>query len=351
MTAQIGYTLSSEEFGPGELVHHAELAERAGFDFASISDHFHPWVDAQGNSPFVWAVLGGVSQVTERIRVGTGVTCPTIRIHPAIVAHAAATAAAMLPGRFWLGVGAGENLNEHILGDRWPPAPVRHEMLEEAVEVIRSLWEGGLTSHRGRHYTVENARLYTLPDEPPPIYVATGGEKATELAGRIGDGMFGLIPDSSVIEGFERAGGSGPKIGQVHVCWAEDPDHARLTAMKFWPNGAVPGNLNWELPLPSLFEDAAEMVDADDIAENIVCGPDPEAHLSAVREFIDAGYDHVYLHQVGPDQEGFIEFAEKELLPELKREPEPADGVHGSTAEAPPPDPLVPSPSPFGPPG
>ena len=316
--AQIGFTLSSEEFGPRELVGFAERAEQVGFDFLSISDHFHPWVDRQGNSPFVWSVLGGIAQVTERVRVGTGVTCPTVRIHPAIIAQAAATSAAMLPGRFFLGVGSGENLNEHILGDRWPEVPVRQEMLEEAIEVMRGMWEGGLYSHHGKHYTVERARLYSLPDEPPPIIVASAGEKATELAGRIGDGIFGLVPESSLIEQFEQAGGKGkPKFGQVHACWAESEDAAKKTAHEWWPNAAIGGNLSWELPLPSLFEDAVDNVEPDDVAESVVCGPDPERHVAAIREFIDAGYSDVYFHQIGPDQEGFLRFAESELLPRL----------------------------------
>jgi G6PDH family F420-dependent oxidoreductase len=316
--ANIGYTLSSEEFGPRELVRFAERAEQAGFDFLSISDHFHPWVDRQGNSPFVWAVLGGVAQVTERVRVTTGVTCPTVRIHPAIVAQAAATAAAMLPGRFMLGVGSGENLNEHILGDRWPRTEVRQEMLVEAIEVIRKLWQGGLTSHEGKHYRVENARIYTLPEELPPILVASAGERATRIAGEHGDGIFGLIPDSSLIEQFEAAGGKGkPKLGQVHACWAESEEEAKRTAHEWWPNAAVPGNLNWELPLPSNFEDAASMADADDVAESVVCGPDPDRLVAEAKEYVDAGYTDVYFHQVGPDQEGFLDFAESELLPRL----------------------------------
>jgi coenzyme F420-dependent glucose-6-phosphate dehydrogenase len=316
--AAIGYTLSSEEFGPNELVRFARRAEEVGFDFLSISDHFHPWVDRQGNSPFVWAVIGGVAQVTQRIDVVTGVTCPTMRIHPAVVAQAAATAATMLPGRFGLGVGSGEALNEHIVGERWPETAVRQERLSEAVEVIRNLWEGGLVSHQGTHYTVENARIYTLPDELPPILVAAAGPRATELAGRIGDGFFGLLPDPEVIRQFERAGGEGkPRYGQVHVCWAEGEAEAKSTALEWWPNAVVGGNLSWELPLPSHFEDATAWADEDDVAEAIVCGPDPERHVAAIRELIDAGYDHVYFHQVGPDQEGFLEFAERELLPRL----------------------------------
>ena len=317
--AAIGYTLSSEEFGPRELVDLAQRAEQVGFDFASISDHYHPWVDQQGNSPFVWAVLGGISRSTERLRVGTGVTCPTTRVHPAIVAQAAATAATMLPGRFFLGVGSGENLNEHILGDRWPETSVRQERLEEAVEVIRLLWRGGLQSHRGRHYTVENARLYTLPDEPPPIMIAAAGERATDLAGRIGDGFFGLVPEAQVIKRFEDAGGKGkPRFGQVHVCFAEDEAEAKRVARQWWPNAVVSGNLPWELPLPSHFEQASEWADEDDVAKAVVCGSDPERFVQSITEFVEAGYDHVYYHQVGPDQEGFLRFAERELLPRLK---------------------------------
>ena len=317
--AKIGYTLSSEEFGPRELVRFAARAEQAGFDFASISDHFHPWVDKQGNSPFVWGTLGGVAVATERLEVITGVTCPTTRIHPAIVAQAAATAAVMFDGRFSLGIGSGENLNEHILGDRWPETRVRQERMLEAIEVIRKLWEGGLTSHHGEHYTVENARIYTLPDKPPPVVIATAGERATKIAGEIGDGMFGLVPDAEVIQAFEKAGGKDkPRYGQVHVCWGEDEAKAKKTALEWWPNAVVGGNLPWELPLPSHYESATEWADEDDIAEAVSCGPDREPILAEVREFVDAGYDHVYFHQIGPQQEEFIDFYERELAPGLE---------------------------------
>src|SRR5918996_3866961 len=188
---ECGYALSSEEHLPLDLVRYARRAEEAGLPFALVSDHFHPWIDRQGESPFVWSVIGGIAVETETLRLGTGVTCPTIRTHPAIIAQAAATSAAMMPGRFFLGVGTGENLNEHILGDRWPPSDIRREMLEEAVDVMRSLWEGGSQSHYGDYYVVENARLYTLPEEPPPILVAASGPRAAELAGRIGDGFVG----------------------------------------------------------------------------------------------------------------------------------------------------------------
>jgi coenzyme F420-dependent glucose-6-phosphate dehydrogenase len=315
---EFGYKLSSEEHGPNDLVSYARRAEEVGFTFAAISDHYHPWIDSQGHSPFVWAVLGGVGQVTTRLQVLTGVTCPSVRIHPAIVAQAASTAALMLPGRFTLGVGSGENLNEHILADRWPEVDVRLEMLEEAVAVIRLLWEGGLRSHHGRHYTVENARLYDLPDQPPPIAVAGSGESSVKLAARIGDGFVGLAPVEGIVEMFEQDGGAGkPRYAEATVCWATDENDARRTVYEQWPIGGIKGQLSQELPNPSQFKQAAEMLDEDQTAATVACGPDPEVHVANARKFIEAGYDHVWFHQIGPDQEGFFRFYENEVLPKL----------------------------------
>jgi coenzyme F420-dependent glucose-6-phosphate dehydrogenase len=311
----IGYALSSEEHMPLDLVRYAAQAEEAGFEYALVSDHFHPWVDKQGQSPVVWSVIGGIAEATESLRLGTGVTCPMIRIHPAIIAQAAATSAAMLPGRFFLGVGTGENLNEHILGDRWPEAAVRLGMLEESIVVIRLLWQGGYQSHHGGYYTVEEARIYTLPDEPPPIYVAASKANAAELAGRLGDGLISTSPDAELVEAFESAGGEGkPKLGQVTVCFAESEDEAKKTAHEWWPNAALTGDLSQELALPRHFEGAAEMVSEDDVAEKIVCGPDSDKYFEQIEKYADAGFDHVYLHQVGPDQDGFFRFAHEELL-------------------------------------
>jgi G6PDH family F420-dependent oxidoreductase len=315
---EIGYALSSEEHAPNDLVRNARSAEEAGFSFALISDHFHPWVGPQGHSPFVWSVIGAIAQATERLRLGTGVTCPLIRIHPAIIAQAAATSAAMMPGRFFLGVGTGENLNEHILGLRWPPYEVRNSMLEEAVEIIRLLWQGGEQSFHGEFYKVENAQLYTLPDETPPIIVAAGGPQSAELAGRIGDGLCSTAPESKTIEQFKQAGGKGPRYGQVTVCWAEDEAEARRTAFEIWPNAANKGELSQELPTPGHFEQLAKMATEEQVAESVVCGPDPKRHIEAIREFVDAGFDHVYIHQVGRDQEGFFRFYERNVLPELR---------------------------------
>ncbi|MFY9554235.1 MAG: TIGR03557 family F420-dependent LLM class oxidoreductase [Blastocatellia bacterium] len=317
---EIGYKLCSEEQEPGELVRYAQRAEEAGFTFAMISDHYHPWTDAQGQSSFVWAVLGAISQSTTRLRLATGVTCPTIRIHPAIIAQAAATVAAMMPGRFMLGLGSGENLNEHILGDRWPPADVRHEMLEEAIEIIRLLWQGEEQSYYGDYYTVENARLYTLPKELPPVLIAGKGSKAALLAGRMGDGFIGTSPKAEIIQKFKKAGGDGPCFGEVSVCWANKEAEARRIAYECWPNAAIEGELTQELRVPAHFEQTTKMVTEEDVAREIVCGPDPERHVAAIKKYSDAGYDHVWIHQAGPDQKGFFEFYEDEVLPMLARE-------------------------------
>jgi G6PDH family F420-dependent oxidoreductase len=314
---ELGYALSSEEHGPRAIVQNARAAEEAGFSFALISDHFHPWVDAQGESPFVWSVIGGIAEATETLRLGTGVTCPTIRIHPAIIAHAAATSAAMMPGRFFLGLGAGENLNEHVVAEGWPAPDERLAMLAEAIEVIRLLWEGGYQTHRGDFFEVEQARLYTLPDEPPPIAVAAAKPRAAELAGEAGDALIGVAPDKQLIDKYEQAGGKGARYGQVTVCWAEDEAEAKKTAREVWPNAALGGDLSYELPLPLHYEQATENVTEDDVAESVICGPDPEPHLEAIREFEQAGYDHVYVHQVGRDQEGFFRYYEQAILPKV----------------------------------
>lgn len=312
---QIGYALSSEEHTPLDLVRNAKRAEAAGFTFSLISDHYHPWVDAQGHSPFVWSVIGSIATSTSSLSLGTGVTCPTVRIHPAIIAQAAATSAAMMPGRFFLGVGSGEALNEHITGERWPETEIRLEMLEESIEVMRLLWQGGNQSHHGKYYTVENARLYTLPEQPIQVIIGASGPKAAELAGRLGDGLCSTSPDKQIVETFQGAGGKGPIYGQMTVCWAKSSEEAVRTAHEIWPNSAIPGELGQELPTPAHFEQAAQMVKPEDIAKQVTHGPDPQPYLDEIEEYIAAGFDHVYLHQIGPDQEGFIRFCESEILP------------------------------------
>jgi coenzyme F420-dependent glucose-6-phosphate dehydrogenase len=315
---ELGYALSSEEHSPADLVRHARLAEEAGFGFGLISDHIHPWTNRQGHSAFVWGALGGIAQATSDFRVGTGVTCPLIRIHPAIVAHAAATAACLMPGRFFLGVGTGENLNEHVLGAKWPAADERLGMLEEAVQVMRLLWQGDYQTHRGRHYTVENLRIFDLPDEPIEVAVAAMQPNAAELAGRIGDALVNVAPKEEIIDKFEAAGGKGkPKYGQVTICWAKSKDEAKQTAFELWPNALVQGSASQELPLPSDFEQLVEDREADELEDVLTLGPDPDEYLDELKEYDEAGYTHAYIHQIGPDQEGFLNFAKTALLPHV----------------------------------
>jgi G6PDH family F420-dependent oxidoreductase len=318
VAVELGYGLSCEEHGPNDLVRNARAAEEAGFSFAMISDHYHPWTDAQGQSPFVWSVIGGLAHSTERLWIGTGVTCPTIRIHPAIIAQAAATAQVMLDGRFVLGLGTGEELNEHVTGARWPGPQERLELLEEAIEILRELWQGGYRSHYGKHYTVEQARIYTLPEEPPPIAIAAAQPKAAQLAGRLGDGLIGVSPERDLLDEFDRAGGNGrPRYGQLTVCYADSEAEAKRTALEVWPNGGMSGSLGQELAIPEHYEAAAQLLDEDQVAETVVCGPDAERHLEAIREYEEAGYTHVWVHQVGRDQDSFFRFYGEQILPKL----------------------------------
>jgi G6PDH family F420-dependent oxidoreductase len=313
---KLGYFLSSEEWGPDDLVWQARRAEEAGFEALWISDHYHPWIDEQGNSPFVWAVIGAIAQATERLPLTTGVTCPTLRLHPAVTAQAAATAACMLPGRFALGVGSGEALNEHIFGDRWPEVEERLEMLEEAVEVMRLLWRGGQRSHRGRHYRVENARIYTLPDGPPRVIVSGFGPKATDVAARIGDGYATTTADGDLITRF-REGGGADKVVQAgtKVCFGEDEAAARRTAHRLWPNEVLPGELAQVLPTPAHFEQACQLVTEDMVAGSVPCGPDLERHVASLQGFADTGVDELFVQQIGPDQEAFFAAYERDVLP------------------------------------
>jgi G6PDH family F420-dependent oxidoreductase len=313
---RIGYFLSCEEFGPRDLIEQARLAQRAGLDRLWISDHYHPWNDEQGQSPFVWSVIGALAAATPGMYVTTAVTCPTVRIHPAVIAQAAATSSVLLDGRFSLGVGSGEALNEHILGDVWPEADVRLEMLEEAIEVIRGLWKGAQYSHRGKHYTVSNARVYTLPDRPPDILVSGFGPKAVALAGRIGDGYCAVMPDPGLVERFRSSGGGDKLVqGGTKVCWGPDADECVKTVHRLWPNEAVPGELPQVLPTPAHFEQASSLVTEEMIAESVPCGPDTDRIVATFQEFADAGYDELYVQQIGPRQEEFFGVLEREVLP------------------------------------
>jgi G6PDH family F420-dependent oxidoreductase len=313
---RIGYFLATEEFTPAQLMAQARAAEEAGFHGLWISDHYHPWNDAQGESPFVWSLLGALSEATSRGPVTTAVTCPTVRIHPAVIAQAAATAAVMLDGRFRFGVGSGEALNEHILGDPWPEAEVRLEMLEEAVEVIRLLWRGKTASHRGTHYRVENARIYTLPPEPPPILVSGFGPKAVDLAARIGDGYCTTMPDAELIGRFRSSGGGEkPVQAGMKVCYGPDEAEARRTVHRIWPNEVLPGELAQVLPSPQHFEQATELVTEEMVAVATPCGPDLDRHRAAIQEFADAGVDELYVQQIGGGHDEFFTAYQKEILP------------------------------------
>jgi coenzyme F420-dependent glucose-6-phosphate dehydrogenase len=316
MVTSYGLTLSSEEHPPRRLVDIAALAESHGFDFVSISDHFHPWVDAQGHAPFVWSVLGAIAERTSRVGVGVGVTCPIMRIHPVILAQATATASQLLDGRLVWGVGTGEALNEHITGRRWPIAPERIDMLAEAIDVIRQLWSGEEVTFSGEHFTVENARLYDPPTDPIPVIVSAFAAQSAKVAGEIGDGLW-TGGDREVIDAWRAAGGSGPVYSQISVCWAASEDEAVELAHRTWPNSGVPGQLNQDLPTPKHFEQASSIVTEDMIKESVACGPDVERIVSQIREAVDAGVDHVYLHQIGDDQEGFCKAWSDEIAPAL----------------------------------
>jgi coenzyme F420-dependent glucose-6-phosphate dehydrogenase len=318
--AQVGFWISSEEHGPNEMVRAAQQAEAAGFPYVQVSDHFHPWTDRQGHSPFVWSVIAGIAATTKALTVGTGVTCPIIRTHPAIVAQAVATSAVMLGGRFFLGVGTGENLNEHITGAKWPKLETRREMLEEAIDLMRLMFSGGERTFRGRFFTLEDARLYTLPEKAPPIYVASGGPKSAALAARAGDGLIATSPDHELIAAFDGAGGVGkPKYIEVPLCWGTDAGAARRLAHELWRIGALGGQLVQELRRPADFEAATDRITQVQATEHTPVGPDVEPYVDAVKKCVDAGFDHIGLHQIGPDQEGFLRFWEKELRPELEK--------------------------------
>lgn len=315
---KIGYFLSSEQYGPKELVDQAKRAQAAGFDALWISDHFHPWNDEQGQSPFVWGVIGALSEATS-LPVSTAVTCPTIRTHPAIIAQASATAAVQLDGRFVLGVGSGEALNEHILGDPWPSVGVRQEMLEEAVDVIRLLHRGDEVSHHGKHYEVQEARIYTRPERPVPIYVSGFGPQGAELAGRIGDGFVLVTPEADLVKAFREAGGGDkPVQAGMKVSWDNDADAALTTAHRLWGNDALPGQSAQILPRPKDFAALMSLVTPEQVAEAVVCGPDPDAHVARVRKYLDADIDEVYVQQIGPDKDGFFAAWERDVLPQVR---------------------------------
>jgi G6PDH family F420-dependent oxidoreductase len=317
---RIGYTMMCEQAGPRQLVADVVRAEEVGFDFSVASDHYFPWLAEQGHAPYVWSVLGAAAQATSRIPLMTYVTCPTKRYHPAVVAQKAATVQLLSEGRFRLGLGAGENLNEHVVGGGWPPADVRQEMLAEAVEIIRALFAGGYVNRRGKHFEVESAKLWDLPDQPVPIGVAVSGEQSCELAGRLADLVIAVEPDRSLLDSFDRHGGAGkPRVGQLPVCYDPDRDKAvaRAHGQFRWFGGGW--KVNSELPGPAGFAAAAQFVRPEDVAASIPCGDDVDEFVQAVRAYADAGFTEVALIQVGGDaQRPFLDWAHKSLLPALR---------------------------------
>ncbi|MCW1429793.1 TIGR03557 family F420-dependent LLM class oxidoreductase [Novosphingobium sp. JCM 18896] len=316
---KFGYKLMTEEHGPKALVANAILAEQAGFDFVSASDHFHPWLEAQGHSPFVWSVLGAIAHATETIGITTGLTCPIIRYHPAIVAQAAATVALLSDNRFTLAVGAGERLNEHVTGAVWPPVPERHAMLGEAVDIFRQLWQGGVSTYAGAYFTLDHAQLYDAPEKPIPVVLGVSGPESVELAVEIADGIMTTSPVAELVDGFRKSGKEGPAYAEVALAYSATEEEGRRIAHERFRFSAFDWSVNSELPTVAGFEAATKHIRPEDLAETISAGPDPEVHLKAIRKYLDAGFDHIVLTGIGDDQQGFTRFFAEELLPELKR--------------------------------
>ena len=315
---KFGYKLMSEEHGPAALVENARRAEEAGFDFVAISDHFHPWLRSQGHSPFAWTVLGAIAAQTRRVGLVTAVTCPFLRYHPAIIAQAAATVACLSAGRLTLGLGTGEELNEHVVGRAWPPPRIRREMLAESIEVMRLLWSGGVQSYSGRHIELARAELFDVPDEPPRVAVAAGGPRNAAFAAEMEAGLFATEPNRALVDAWRNAGGRGPTYAEVGLCWARDEAEAVRIAHERFRFGLLGWKVMSDLPNPAGFEAATAWIRPDDVRKAIACGPDRERHLSAIREYQAAGFDHVVLVGIGPDQEGFLRFWRDELAPRLR---------------------------------
>jgi len=316
---RIGYKLATEAFGPQEIVRQAVRAEQAGFDFVEMSDHYHPWLDNQGHSPFTWSLFGAIAVRTERIELATGVTCPTVRYHPAVIAQAAATLALMSDDRFTLGVGSGERLNEHVVGTGFPDSiDTRQEMLREALEIIRLLWRGGYRSYRGRHLQLQDARVFDLPQRLPRIAVAAGGADAARMAAELGDGLFATEPKAELAQGYRESGGTGPRYAEVPVAWAPDEHTAARAALETTRWALTGWKVMSELPNPVNFDAATETVREEDIRRLFACGPEVSRYLDNARKFLEAGFDQLVLQNAGPDPDGFIDFFQSELAEPLR---------------------------------
>ncbi|TKV42526.1 LLM class F420-dependent oxidoreductase [Sphingobium sp. MP9-4] len=317
---KFGYKLMTEEHGPKALAENAIRAENAGFDFVSISDHFHPWLESQGHAPFAWSVLGAIAHATDRIGIATGLTCPILRYHPVIVAQAAATVAIMSDNRFTLAVGAGERLNEHVTGVRWPSVPERHDMLGEAVEILRLLWEGGVHSWKGKHFLIDHAQLYDLPTKPIPVIVGVSGPASVALAAEKGDGIMTTAPESDLVKGYEaRAGNRGACYAEAVIAYASSAERGLEITRDRFRFSAFDWSVNSEIPSVKGFEAASQYVRPEDLAAKVSAGPDVQTHIQLISQYVDAGFDHIVLTCPGDDQAGFIEFFERELKPSLPR--------------------------------
>jgi G6PDH family F420-dependent oxidoreductase len=315
---RIGYKLATEGFGPKELIRQAVLAEQAGFDFVEMSDHYHPWVEAQGHSAFTWSLLPAIAMRTERIGLATGVTCPSMRYHPAIIAQAAATMAIISDGRFTLGVGAGERLNEHVTGEGFPARRARHGRFREALEIIRLLWQGGYRSYDGKYIKLEDARVFDLPEELPVIAVAASGPESAKIAAELGDGLFAVEPDGDLVSSWHGLGGHGPAYGEMPLAWAEDERSAVRAVLEKNSFALAGWKVMSELPNPVNFEAVTASVTPDQVREAFACGPDPKRHLDVARRFADAGFDHLVAMNAGPDPDGFMDFFARELAAPLR---------------------------------
>jgi G6PDH family F420-dependent oxidoreductase len=317
-----GYTLMTEQSGPKQIVEYAARAERAGFDFEVMSDHYFPWLDEQGHAGYAWSMLGAVSQVTDIVELMTYVTCPLMRYHPAVVAQKAATVGVLSDGRFTLGLGAGENLNEHVVGQGWPPANVRHEMMREAVEIIHALLEGGYVNYAGQHYRVDSAKIWDLPQSRVPLALAVSGKQSIEVLAPLADALVAVEPEPDLLKRWAKVNPQADRsIGQIPICWDTDRDAAveRAHAQFRWFAGGW--KVNAELPGTAGFDGATQFVRPDDVAESIPCGPDVDPIVEAVGQFVDAGFTDVALVQVGDEsQADFLDFAESTLLPALREE-------------------------------
>jgi G6PDH family F420-dependent oxidoreductase len=315
----LGYKMMSEEHGPVALVRNVARAEQAGFDFAAISDHFSPWLEEQGHASFAWSVLGAAAQATSRIGLMTAVTCPIMRYHPAIIAQAAATIGLLSNNRFTLGLGAGERLNEHIVGEGWPGLLERHQRLEEAVEIIKQLFAGSPANYSGTYFKLDHARLFDRPDRMPGMAIAAGGEMAARFAARAGACLIATEPRKDLVESYASAGGSGRRFAEVGLCYAATEEEARSTAHHYFRWSLAGWPVMAELPDTEGFAAASQHIGPETVARQISCGPSAAVHIKAIERYIEAGFDHVILTQIGPEQDRFMDFFARELAPKLRQ--------------------------------